>query len=207
MDRYTTLYDFCAIDIDGNPFQFSTLKGTVCLIVNTASKGLNKRRLLELQDLQDKFGKRRFTVLAFPCGQFCSRERKSNAEVKEQYIDKMRLNFPVFEIVNVNGKYTHPLYQWLKSRAERGIVGRCIENNFVMFLVEGDGKTIHRLSALSAPAETERMIELALLKLEPPAVIVTNTQRVKPDGGQEVSTTVRLTSNKIDETINMEKVE
>lgn len=32
-----SLFDFKAKDIDGNTFDFSTLKGKVCLVVNVAS--------------------------------------------------------------------------------------------------------------------------------------------------------------------------
>jgi len=69
-------------DIDGKNVSMSSYKNKVVLIVNTASACGFTPQYAELQQLQEKYGKKGFTVLGFPCNQFGAQEPGSNAQVK-----------------------------------------------------------------------------------------------------------------------------
>lgn len=77
---------------------------------------------LQLNALQDEFaGSQQFTVLGVPCNQFGYQEpAESKAELLNglQFVrpgDGFVPNFPLFWLVDVNGKNQHPLYEYLKS--------------------------------------------------------------------------------------------
>ena len=57
--------------------------------------------------------------------------------------------------IDVNGKHTHPLYQYLKKEA-KGLLGTAtIKWNFTKFLVDKTGKTINRYSPQTKPEKIE----------------------------------------------------
>ena len=62
-----SLYDLKANDLDGRPFDLSALKGKVSLVCNVASEcGYTKCGYTFLEEEQQKYAQRGFTVLAFP---------------------------------------------------------------------------------------------------------------------------------------------
>uniref|UniRef100_A0ACB8GBY6 Glutathione peroxidase gpx1 n=1 Tax=Sphaerodactylus townsendi TaxID=933632 RepID=A0ACB8GBY6_9SAUR len=80
-------------------------------------KGMRQRRFRELQEC---FGPRGFTVLAFPCNQFGHQENSTNEEILNslKYVrpgNGFEPNFPVFEKCEVNGANAHPLFKFLKE--------------------------------------------------------------------------------------------
>ncbi len=69
----------------------------------------------------------------------------------------------MFAKIDVNGPYTHPLYEWLKSQKKAGVLAAAtiIDWNFAKFLVGRDGQVIERYKPLTQPADLED-IEKAL---------------------------------------------
>ena len=57
-------------DIDGKKTSLKAHKGKVMLVVNVASKCGLTPQYKQLQAVHDKFAKKGFTVLGFPCNQF-----------------------------------------------------------------------------------------------------------------------------------------
>ena len=158
MSEFMTIADFEATDIDGNLVRFSKYMGKVLLIVNTASKGNSYTKLRHMEHLQQHFEGKPFQVLAFPCNQFMMRERAHVDEIKDFYMIRERVNFPVFRKCDVNGKNALPLFKWLKKK-QRGKLGKDIEDNFTRFVVEADGKTVHRFAATDSWFEMSVLIE------------------------------------------------
>ena len=114
-----------------------------------------------MRTLQDSFGPRGFTVLAFPCNQFGAQEPGTHAEILEFATSRYSVNFPLFEKVEVNGAGACELYRMLKAARPDDDGKHDIAWNFTKFLVDGNGQVIARY----APTATPEDIGQALAKL------------------------------------------
>ncbi|CAI8610513.1 unnamed protein product [Vicia faba] len=116
-------------DIDKKDVSLSKFKGEVLLIVNVASRcGLTSSNYTELPHLYENFKDRGLEVLAFPCNQFGMQEPGSNEEIKQFACTKFKAEFPIFDKVDVNGPFTAPVYQFLKS-SSGGFFGDLVKWN------------------------------------------------------------------------------
>lgn len=159
----STVYDFSATSIEGQPVELSSYKDKVLLIVNTASQCGFTSQYQGLQALYDKYASKGVEVLGFPCNQFGAQEPGSAADIQSFCEKRFGVSFPLFEKIDVNGANAHPLYQFLTKSAP-GILGtEGIKWNFTKFLVDGSGKVIKRYASATEPKDIERDID-ALLK-------------------------------------------
>lgn len=157
-----TIYDFTVKDIDKKDVNLSKFKGKVLLIVNVASRcGLTSSNYSELSHLYDKFKNKGLEVLAFPCNQFGMQEPGSNQEIKQFACTKFKAEFPIFDKVDVNGPFTAPVYQFLKSSAG-GFFGDLVKWNFEKFLVDKNGKVVERYPPTTSPFQIEKDIQKLL---------------------------------------------
>ncbi len=157
----TTINDFSARAIDGTETDLSAYSGQVVLVVNTASECGFTPQYQGLQELQDTYGERGFTVLGFPCDQFGHQEPGAEDEIASFCERNFGVDFPLFAKVDVNGKDAHPLFAWLR-KDETGLLGGSIEWNFTKFLVGRDGDVVSRHSPKTEPAELAEDIERVL---------------------------------------------
>lgn len=111
--------------------------GHVVLVVNVASHcGFTDVNYHELEVLYQRYKKRKFTVLAFPCNQFGQQEADAPKEIELFARRTKKATFPIFDKVEVNGPHTAPLYTALKQ----SLNVQSIEWNFGKFLIGRDGK-------------------------------------------------------------------
>lgn len=156
------IYSIRVKKIDGTETTLDAYKGSVLLIVNTASKCGFTPQYKGLNELYKKFHNQGFEVLGFPCNQFGEQEPGSDQEIKEFCDLSYKIEFPMFSKVDVNGSNTHPLYEHLKSESP-GILGtQGIKWNFTKFLVGRDGKVLHRFAPQDAPEKLTGPIQEAL---------------------------------------------
>jgi glutathione peroxidase len=159
----STVYDFSATSIEGQPVEMSSYRDKVLLIVNTASQCGFTSQYQGLQALYDKYASKGVEVLGFPCNQFGAQEPGSATDIQSFCEKRFGVSFPLFEKIDVNGANAHPLYQFLTKSAP-GILGtEGIKWNFTKFLVDGSGKVIKRYASATEPKDIERDID-ALLK-------------------------------------------
>ncbi|XP_015972261.1 phospholipid hydroperoxide glutathione peroxidase, chloroplastic [Arachis duranensis] len=157
-----TIYDFTVKDIDKKDVPLSKFKGKVLLIVNVASRcGLTSSNYSELARLYEKYKNKGLEVLAFPCNQFGMQEPGSNQEIKQFACTRFKAEFPIFDKVDVNGPFTAPVYQFLKSNAG-GFLGDLIKWNFEKFLVDKNGKVVERYPPTTSPFQIEKDIQRLL---------------------------------------------
>jgi glutathione peroxidase len=157
-----TVYDFSAKTIDGKSKKLADFKGKVLLIVNTASHCGFTPQYKGLEALHQRFAKRGFAVLGFPCNQFGAQEPGPESEIAEFCEMNYGVTFPLFAKVDVNGDSAHPLYRHLTS-AKPGLLGsEAIKWNFTKFLIGKDGKVIERYAPTTKPEEIAADIEKAL---------------------------------------------
>ena len=157
----TALRDFSATAIDGTPRSLDAYEGQVVLVVNTASQCGFTPQYRGLQELQDEYAGRGFTVLGFPCDQFAHQEPGDEAEIAGFCERNFGVDFPLFAKIDVNGKQAHPLYRWLKSE-RGGLLGGRIMWNFTKFLIDREGHVLSRHAPTTKPESLRSEIEAAL---------------------------------------------
>ena len=70
----TSVYDFSAESLNGEPVSFDRFRGQALLIVNTASRCGFTGQYAGLEALHRQFADAPFEVLGFPCNQFGAQE-------------------------------------------------------------------------------------------------------------------------------------
>ena len=105
-------------------------------------------------------------ILAFPSNQF-SQEPRNNKEIKE-FAREKGAKFQMFAKVDINGKTTTPLYQYLK-RVSGGTFTNDIKWNYTKFLVSRSGRSFKRYSPHVNPLDITNDIE-HLLSIPPQPV-------------------------------------
>ena len=129
-----SIRDIPLTTIDGDTASLADYSEEVLLIVNVASRCGLSPQYEKLEQLQETYGDRGFSVLGFPSNEFLQ-ELSSEEAIKEYCSTTWGVTFPMFERVKVNGKSRHPLFAELtKTPDAAGNSGR-IQWNFEKFLV------------------------------------------------------------------------
>ena len=146
----TTLSDFTATTLEGQPQALDAYAGKVVLVVNTASECGFTPQFEGLEKLWQEHGDKGLVVLGFPCNQFGGQEPGDAAEIGEFCQRNYGVSFPMFDKVDVNGDEAHPLFQWLRQE-KGGLLGSAIKWNFTKFLVGRDGRVLQRYAPTAKP--------------------------------------------------------
>lgn len=152
-----SFYDFKATSIDGKAFNLSALKGKKVLIVNTASKCGHTKQYAQLEELFQTYGGENFVILGFPANNFLSQEPGSNEEIREFCTVNYGVTFPMMAKISVKGKEIDPLYQWLTSKEQNGVMDAPVKWNFQKFMIDENG----HLAGMAPPGEvptSERIV-------------------------------------------------
>lgn len=158
----TNVMDFSAVLANGQSQNLSDYRGTVLLIVNTASQCGFTPQYAGLESLHKTYCKRGFSVLAFPCNQFGGQEPGSEDEIQSFCDLNYQTSFPLFSKIEVNGAATHPLYAHLKERAPGVLGSKRIKWNFTKFLVNQQGEVVKRCAPSTKPGAIASDIEALL---------------------------------------------
>jgi len=153
-------YDFEAEDINSRPVKMNKYQGKLVLVVNTASHCGFTPQYEGLEKLYKDYKDKNFIILAFPCNQFAGQEPGSAEEILSFCKINYGVTFPIFNKINVNGKETHPIYNYLKTELPDKL-GPRIKWNFTKFLIDQSGKPVKRFS----PSDTPEKIETYLSKI------------------------------------------
>ncbi len=158
----TTLSDFTLPLLDGKDQSLSAYNGKIVLVVNVASKCGLTPQYEGLEALYRRYRDQGLVILGFPCNQFAGQEPGTSEDIAQFCSLTYGVSFPVFERINVNGRWAHPLYKWLKAEAP-GLMGlEAIKWNFTKFLIGHDGKVLRRFAPQTEPAEIAPEIEKLL---------------------------------------------
>ncbi len=141
-----SIYKLSCETIDGKHLKLSHYRNKVILIVNTASKCHYRSQLADLQELYHRFKDYGLEILVFPCNQFCRQESANVHQINKTYTQKYNVDFQIFRKVKVNGKFAHPIYDFLKEAAPGAYGTKGIKWNFTKFLVDHTGEEIIRFS-------------------------------------------------------------
>jgi glutathione peroxidase len=136
----TSIYDFKVKTLEGKDFDFSTLKGKKIMIVNTASKCGFTPQYKDLEELYKQYGGDNFVIIAFPENNFMNQEPGTASEIREFCTKNYGVTFPIMEKISVKGKDMHPIYKWLTTKAENGVMDSDVRWNFQKYLIDENGK-------------------------------------------------------------------
>lgn len=131
--------------LDGTPTTLGEITGgRPALLVNVASKCGLTPQYTGLEELQERFAERGFTVVGLPCNQFMGQEPGTAEEIAEFCSATYGVTFPMTEKIEVNGDDRHEIYRALVDTPnDEGEAGD-VQWNFEKFLIAADGTPIAR---------------------------------------------------------------
>lgn len=146
-----SFYDFSFKTIDGKEVKLKEFKGKKILIVNTASKCGFTPQYKELEQLHKEYGKN-LVIIGFPANNFGKQEPGSNEEIQEFCELNYGVTFLIAEKVDVKGDSINPLFKYLIEQPNPDFTGD-INWNFEKFLIDENGKLIHRFRSKVKPLD------------------------------------------------------
>ncbi|NVO18143.1 MAG: glutathione peroxidase [Bacteroidetes bacterium] len=152
-----SFYDFSTKTIDGKDFNLSSLKGKKVLVVNTASRCGHTPQYADLQSLYETYQSKGFVILGFPANNFLSQEPGSNSEIKEFCTEKYHVSFPMMQKISVKGDDIDPIYKWLTTKQENGVMDAPVTWNFQKFMIDEKGNLVGMVPPKDNP-KTEKIL-------------------------------------------------
>jgi len=134
-----SFYDFKVKTLEGKEFDFSSLKGKKVMIVNTASKCGNTPQYKELEEVYREYGDN-LVIIGFPANNFGSQEPGTAKEIRQFCTENYGVTFPMMEKISVRGEDISPVYKWLTSKEENGVMDSEVTWNFQKYLIDENGK-------------------------------------------------------------------
>jgi glutathione peroxidase len=134
-------YDFKVKTLEGSDFDFATLKGKKVMIVNTASKCGFTPQYKDLEEVYVKY-QDNLVIIGFPANNFASQEPGTAAEIRKFCTENYGVTFPLMEKISVKGNDMAPIYKWLTSKKENGVMDSEVKWNFQKYLIDENGKLV-----------------------------------------------------------------
>jgi glutathione peroxidase len=136
-----TIHSFKVKSIEGGMIDFSKFKGKKILVVNTASKCGFTPQYEALEKAYEEY-KDKLVIVGFPANNFKEQEPGTDTEISEFCKARYGVKFPLASKISVKGDDTAPIYKWLTSKTENGVLDATITWNFNKFLLDENGKVI-----------------------------------------------------------------
>lgn len=147
------VYQFKVTSIEGDQLDLSQFRGKKILIVNTASECGFTKQYAGLQELATKYADK-VVVVGFPANNFGGQEPGSNDEIIAFCEKNFGVTFPLAEKTSVKGDDISPLFNYLTTADNPDFTGE-INWNFEKFLIDEEGRLIHRFRSKVEPMSTE----------------------------------------------------
>jgi glutathione peroxidase len=147
-----SFYDFKVETIDGEKFDFKSLKGKKVMIVNTASKCGLTPQYKDLEALYKQYGGKEFVIIGFPANNFKDQEPGNNADIKEFCTKNYGVSFPMMSKISVKGEDMAPVYKWLTQKSENGVKDSEVQWNFQKYLIDEKGNLVDVIPPKESPS-------------------------------------------------------
>ncbi len=145
-------YDFKVKTLEGQDFDFSSLRGKKVMIVNVASKCGNTPQYKDLEALYEQHQADNFVIIGFPANNFMNQEPGTAGEIRKFCTDNYGITFPLMEKISVKGDDMHPVYKWLTSREKNGVKDSEVTWNFQKYLIDEKGNLVDVIPPKEKPA-------------------------------------------------------
>jgi glutathione peroxidase len=149
-----SIHSFKVKSIEGGVIDFSKFKGKKILVVNTASKCGYTPQYEALEKVYEQY-KDKLVIVGFPANNFGAQEPGSDGEIQEFCKARFGVKFPLASKISVKGDDTAPIYKWLTSKSENGVLDATIGWNFNKFLLDENGKMIAYFPSKVTPDSEE----------------------------------------------------
>ncbi len=136
-----SIHQFKVTSIEGGTIDFAKFKGKKILVVNVASKCGYTKQYEGLQKLYDA-NKNKLVIVGFPANNFGAQEPGSNEEIQEFCKARFGVSFPMASKISVKGGDIAPIYKWLTTKAENGVLDATVGWNFNKFLLDEKGQLL-----------------------------------------------------------------
>src|ERR1700712_1955874 len=153
-DDTKSIFQFKVESLDGGSIDFSKYKGKKILVVNTASKCGYTPQYEALEKVYEQY-KDKLVIVGFPANNFGQQEPGTNTEIKEFCTKNYGVTFPMAAKVSVKGDDMAPIYKWLTSKTENGVLDAEIKWNFGKFLLDENGHLISYFPSKVEPMSDE----------------------------------------------------
>ena len=180
-----SIYNYLVKKPNGEILSMETYRGKTILIVNSASQCTFTYQYEDLQKIYDKYKDKGFIVLAFPSNEFGEQNPEDGVNTARSCKMHFGVEFPIFDLVKVNGEQTEPLFNYIKHEVDVReidksnmqemmlmnhvqtqypdyLIGRNIRWNFTKFLVDKTGKVIARFEPTDSLLDLEQAVEKVL---------------------------------------------
>ncbi len=149
-----TIYDFKIKAIDGSTIDFSKFKGKKILIVNTASKCGFTPQYHGLEKLYEAH-KDNLVIIGFPSDNFANQEYHNDDSISSFCKKNYGVTFPLTTRVDVKGPNTTPVFKYLCSKDENGVLDATISWNFNKFIIDENGNLLQHFDSKVTPDSPE----------------------------------------------------
>ncbi len=146
-----SIHQFTVTDIDGNKFDFSSLKGKKIMVVNTASRCGLTPQYEKLEEIYSKYKSKGFVVIGFPSNDFLMQEPGSNEDISKFCKKNYGVSFPMMSKISVNGKKINPVYKFLTKKSLNGLKDNKVEWNFQKYLLDEKGHLVRVVAPSTQP--------------------------------------------------------
>ena len=150
-----TIFQFTVADINGDSFDFCSLEGKKIMIVNTASDCGLTPQYKSLQSLYEKYQNSNFVIVGFPANNFLAQEPGTNEQISAFCKANYGVSFPMMGKISVIGKNMHPLFKFLTSSSENGVIDSKVTWNFQKFLINSKGRLEKVIPPRTQPNDPE----------------------------------------------------
>ncbi|HBW85907.1 MAG TPA: glutathione peroxidase [Crocinitomicaceae bacterium] len=150
-NKKESIHQFKVKDINGNSFEFSSLKGKKVMIVNTASKCGLTPQYEKLEALYQMYKDNNFIIIGFPANNFMGQEPGSDQEISTFCQKNYGVSFPMMSKISVKGKGMHPVYQFLTKKSKNGLEDNEVQWNFQKYLIDEEGHLVKVISPRTQP--------------------------------------------------------
>ncbi len=154
----TNFHSFTTKTIDGKDFNLSSLKGKKVLVVNTASKCGLTPQYKKLEELYKKYGGDKFTIIGFPANNFLKQEPGTDKEIEEFCTKNYGVTFQMMSKISVKGDDIDPIYKWLTTKAQNGVMDADVSWNFQKFMIDENGNLVDIVPPKKSP-DDEKIIK------------------------------------------------
>lgn len=149
-----SIHSFKVKSIEGKTIDFSSFKGKKILVVNTASKCGYTPQYDALQKVYNQY-KDKLVIIGFPANNFGGQEPGSDSEIQDFCKANYGVSFPMASKVSVKGNDMAPIYKWLTSKTENGVLDAEVGWNFGKFLLDENGKLLQYFPSKVKPDSDE----------------------------------------------------
>ena len=148
------IYNFKIKALDGSTIDFSKYKGKKILIVNTASMCGFTPQYEGLEKLYESH-KNNLVIVGFPSDNFGNQEYHSDDSISTFCRKDHGVTFPLTTRVDVKGPNATPVFKYLCSKSENGVLDAEISWNFNKFIIDENGKLLQHFESKVTPESDE----------------------------------------------------